>query len=396
MSGSTDLDDRPHGIRSGVLQAVQSRGAGHVVAWVVVAVLLVRATAVSSSWFISKIEAGNDPFLIGDWLINFEGGFVRRGIFGQVFETLHLGPLEATLVIQILVLFATFTLLICTLSLLWMADPVYPWLLVVLSPAFLLFPFLTFSGGFRKEILGLGSIALMAVAVRLNRRFALWLGYAAFIISMLVHESILVAIPTVMWLLLQARRQEVIGIGMLKLGLAFLAVPVLYTLSALIAGAGSSRKALAICSSLTDRGFSAHVCSGSIDFLSESFGEALARTVALAPASLSIPALGVLSLTPFIFVGFFPTYWRLIAIQLLALLPLFVVGMDYGRWVFIGVSALSLAALSVSQRLKPRGRPIIWVAFGLLMLFWSVPNEPTQFFLNPMRLAWWGLFQNGF
>lgn len=379
-----------------MLRVCRSRGAGHVVAWVVVAVLLVHATAVASRWFISKTEAGNDPFLIGDWLINFEGGIIRRGIFGQVFQSLRLGPADATLVIQILVLLATFTLLICTLSLLWGANPIYPWLLVSLSPAFLLFPFLTFSGGFRKEILGLASIALMAVAVRLNRQFALWLGYAAFIISVLVHESILVAVPTVIWLLLQARRQEVIGMGMLKVGLAILAPPIAYTLGVLIAGAGSSSKALAICSSLTDLGFSAHVCSGSIDFLSESLGEALARTVALAPASLAIPALGVLSLTPFIFVGFFPAYWRLIAIQLLALLPLFLVGMDYGRWVFIGVSALSLAALSVSQRLKPRGRPIIWMAFGMLMLFWSVPNEPSQFFFNPMRLAWWGLFQNGF
>jgi len=391
MTLSTRPKQPQHGVRREVLQAVRSRGVGHAVAWVVTAILMIRATVVASNWFLSKTQAGDDPFLIGDWLINFEGGFVRRGIYGQILQSLYLSPGETTLIVQFLVLVAAFTLLLCALALLWVTDPIYPWLLVFLSPAFLLFPFLTFSGGFRKEILGLAAVALMATGVRAGWRFALWFGQLAFMFSVFAHESILVTVPTVIWLLLEARRQEVIGATGLKLGLALLAAPILYTLSALIAGTGSAGKALAICSSLADRGFSPHVCSGSIDFLSESVGEALARIVSLAPASLAIPALGLLSLAPLAFVGFFPTHWRLISIQLLALLPLFIIGTDYGRWVFIGVVVLSLAALSVSQRLKPRGGKVVWIAFGLLMLLWSVPNEPTQFFLNPMRFAWWGL-----
>ena len=96
--------------------------------------------------FISKyaqeIFAGGQSWKTGDWLINYEGGFVRRGLIGQVlyyFSGLGISLLWLTFTIQVIIylIIAHFTLKIFFYN-----NRGISWLLFLFSPAFIfLFPF---------------------------------------------------------------------------------------------------------------------------------------------------------------------------------------------------------------------------------------------------------------
>ena len=363
----------------------------HIVIWSVSAAFLAWTSFRSVEWFLMKTSKGDDPFLIGDWLINFEGGFVRRGLVGQLIVATNLGVETTTALIQVLMISSSVLLLVACLWMLWLSKPILPWAIVILSPAFLLFPFLSFSGAYRKELLALSALSLMALGVRKSARSLVWIGLIIFALSSVTHEALILALPSVIWLVFLARSRLIITRREATSAVGLVALAAMWTGATVVAGSQAYDQSADICASVVDQGFSPHTCSGSIAFLADSPALAIERVQLLLPDAWPHPILLVLALVPLLLVGFVTLYWRLALVQVLAIVPLYAIGTDYGRWIYFAVGLLSICALAVSDRLSPVGGPIVWgiVAFG--MLFWSVPNESTQFFLNPLRLAWWQL-----
>ena len=63
-----------------------------------------------------EITAGGNPYLTGDWLINYEGGYNGRGLFGQVIlwisDTSNINLLWTMYAAQILLYFIYFPIVI--------------------------------------------------------------------------------------------------------------------------------------------------------------------------------------------------------------------------------------------------------------------------------------------
>lgn len=105
-------------------------------------------------YYALEVYSGNIPtFQMGDWLINYEGGVVRRGLIGDfilVFSDLGFPLSWLTFTIQIFIAFLVFYLVE---ELYFMRDREKSWLLFLFSPAFILFSFHSLNGSFRKEII---------------------------------------------------------------------------------------------------------------------------------------------------------------------------------------------------------------------------------------------------
>ena len=48
--------------------------------------------ALNYCFFLYRIISRSNPWIVGDWLTNYENGLVRRGLFGEIFLSLTEKP----------------------------------------------------------------------------------------------------------------------------------------------------------------------------------------------------------------------------------------------------------------------------------------------------------------
>lgn len=149
---------------------------------------------------IHLIDVGRN-WPLGDWLINYEGGFVRRGLSGESLLLLsHLLCVDP-------IVFAVAICLLCYVVLfvaLWnmISKPPLSWwkLYVLLSPATLTFPLLSTRAGFHKEVLLYAALAVLLWVYRGEQtkvaESALSAGLAVLcVILTLSHEPLVFYLP---------------------------------------------------------------------------------------------------------------------------------------------------------------------------------------------------------
>ncbi|MBI1351789.1 MAG: hypothetical protein GC156_11805 [Actinomycetales bacterium] len=366
---TADARNVPHPVAESGPQSVSRGRALPVIAIVVVvAELLLLATS-----YARVIGSGGEAWQTGDWLINYAGGIVRRGFVGWLIWLPNgsVPVLPLTYVIQIGLLAA-----FCSIGfvLFWRTSRTAPWFMVALSPAFLLFPFLSPEGGLRKELLALTAIGIMAMAVRFGWPvFAVIPAIALFLLSALAHEAMALTLPGVIALLLLGQRR----LGWSRRAVAaLLATASIGSLAALAWGIlhpADATQVAQICDSWVSGGLDQRLCRGSLDYLDTSALEAIRQTISMYPSYFALVPLMVLSLVPFYALGAPRRVWLLMAAISITLTPLFVVGVDYGRWVFIITSISSLYCLAdpFASDFRPRSVPV-WMAL-LFVGLWSIP-----------------------
>jgi hypothetical protein len=152
--------------------------------------------AACSVWQAAVQARAFDSWIIGDWLINYSGGFVRRGLIGALVMIVHRttgAPLEWIVFSIQTIAFLVFLGCVYQLSkgIRWS----YLMVAALLSPATLAFTVLDPThAGLRKEILlfaGLALIVLMLVRDWLED----WQLIAVLVGVTLSHEALLVAAP---------------------------------------------------------------------------------------------------------------------------------------------------------------------------------------------------------
>jgi hypothetical protein len=313
-----------------------------------------------------------DPWAIGDWLINYHAGFVRRGLTGEVAlgigHALHFSPLVVVSLMQFAcyaaVFYSVHRLLINTRLSFWAAT-------LVLSPATLGFPILEQQGGFRKEIILIGGLGiLILLTLRRPARNTLLVVYTSLLIVVCVlsHESLILFGAYIVAAL-------AIGLGDIPRALKLSIVPAVLAVVALILVShhpGNAQMARDICSSL---GYPATIpppapCSGSIDYLG--------RNLTYAREQLFIyyrtfhyqyiyPVLAALALLPVALA--YRSLWRQPAVRrslniiaaaalfsFAASSPLFYYALDWGRWIYIHVFCIMLLLLLV-EHLRQKNAP---------------------------------------
>lgn len=374
-------------------EAQASRVRRRVPTWIPPLVIGVALLVVYINWSINwwRIAyAGFDGWGIGDWLLSYDGGFVRRGLFGSL--VLGATPAEwsvvsTTALVQITLMGTLFTLLF----LLYLrTNRSLTWAMVLLSPAALLyFPIAIANqqAGPRKELIILVALALTALGFR--RRSEPWwtlAGFLVFTLAVWSHEASALLTPAFMYLIYAgtgtqltrdvAWRWVAMGAFGVMGGLAVI-MGIVYS--------GSPSIQQGICDAWAARGIATDCQSYALGSLTLTTDGAVEwfRTQ-LFPRYWGYLPIVALAALPLYAVKFLPRHWGVALVILAFMAPLFYVAWDYGRWIYLATMALSILALALASSNDapvPMRVPVIGIlAYCLLWGFPGYSNEPPVMF----------------
>jgi len=336
-----------------------------------------------------------DQWEIGDWLINYQGGFIRRGLLGEIFIKVSqiLGINIVMLVLGSQVFFyLIFLAYTCRLAMKSTFSPLNAAL--IFSPAFILFPVLDPQGGFRKEILLFALLATLCFYLSTNdkkiaRGLPIFIGLASTII-VLSHEILAIYLPYILCAFIIYDK----GLGDVSRKILLSLLPAIaITILLLGFSKGDQQVVNTICNSLKPNIPADCFHSGAIYWMGQGMTVAyqyvlerikvntLLTYVLL--AFLAFLPLGILQFTRQ-FSRFFENkgmrFWLTICIasSLIGSLPLFWIGIDYGRFIYIHVTCLSLLALMIIKESSDNpqhlnfGQSITWVLCLLFITGWRL------------------------
>lgn len=326
---------------------------------------------------------------IGEWLINYRAGFVRRGLPGElvlrVGHGLHLSPIYVVLFLQLFLVAAVFysvwRLLTHTNWNLWVIA-------FLVSPATLAFHVLDPPVGFRKEeILFAGLGALLVLLLR-KPRYDAWLilSLSLFgVICALSHEALVLFTPYLVAAL-------AIGLQSIPRAIKIGILPIVLTV---VAGAmvarhpGSQQMAQRICSSLgySEPNSLPGICNGAIAYIGRDQAFYRNEVIAYSQKYNYYSLYAVVTLLAGIpIVMACRKLWNhaclhrdlfilaaMALVSIAASTPLFLYGGDWGRWIYIHVFCIFLLLLFIDYRrqLNPA----------------TAEPPPTPPASRPMRLA---------
>lgn len=301
---------------------------------------------------------------ISDWLINYQGGIVRRGFTGELlFNLARLTGINQIIYIisfQIF-LYGIFLYNACRLAM-YSSFSVFN-IVLFLSPAFILFPILDPLGSFRKEILLFALLSCLCTSqlfkTKLSKYINLLLSIGSIFIA-LSHEMLIVFLP---YLIIAALLHEK-SLGRKTKGVIFAIAPsIVIGLLLTIFASGNEQTVIDICNSLAKNAPSdcaypnSHL--GAISFLSKdfSFAHEFVRNSISGNTLIIYILLTILSFTPIFSImvfeksNIFPNkevqFWLkifiIIPISFSILLLWFVA--DYGRIIYINIVCITLIIL---------------------------------------------------
>jgi hypothetical protein len=331
--------------------------------------------------YVISISHQADAYQIGDWLINYQGGFVRRGLMGQIiFEIASTAAQAIWLIVLIQIGFVLSTAYLI-LRLYLHTSKTITWWIFLFSPAFfLLFPLYNVGGGFRKEIVVF--FALSALAWGLNskvpKRFWVMISTLTYAIAAFSHESAALCLPFFIYLVFQAYQAQAISKNtfvILALAYGFIAF---IALGAASYFQGSLQTSERICQSWLEKGFDNAICQGSIHWLSSSLTNSLtfiSQEVQSRSYISTYTFLALLSLLPIVFIRWYKksAHIALFCAGALGILPLFIAGIDWGRWIYLFITLLFICIFFDANRYSFTVPKLSMRWVGAYLLLWSVP-----------------------
>lgn len=330
--------------------------------------------------------SGFDAWGVGDWLLSYDGGFVRRGLFGSL--VLGLTPDDTSIVssvaaAQIVMMGLLFSLLY------WLflrTSRSMTWAMVLLSPATLMFftiEFANHQAGPRKELLV--TIALALVALGFGRSSWHWWslgGLLVFALATWSHEASALALPAFVYLVFlgsggrltsNVAWQRLLIVGYTVIATSTVVLALMYP--------GNAEIQQGICDAWANRGVIAECQGQALGALTLTTEGALqVFATQLFPRYWGYLPVVALAVLPLYAVRFLPRHWRVTLVILVFLVPLFYIAWDYGRWIYLAAMTLSILALALASRPdapEPMRVPLIGIlAFCLLWGFPGYSNEP--------------------
>lgn len=324
-------------------------------------------------------RAGGAVYQTADWLINYADGFVRRGLFGEIF--LAVAPtggagLWALFAIQAALYAAIFAFAVWVL---WRANFSWSMIALVCSPAALGFFGWDPGAAFRKESLTYVSLALLVWALvaatrKTTSAILAALSLLVFVLAVFSWETSALFLPVYLYLLVRRVDHERLSLVARRvLAGAFLAVGG----AGLGLGAlfhGSVDTARAICDVVRGHGFSrADLCTGAIDAIGWTSEFTLRSVAESFPLYAGYLPLAILAILPVITTSWFRRNWGWALFIALAFVPLFVIVTDYGRWLNMIVMAL-LFCIAASPAHDTASRAWTWLSVVLFVTLWGLPH----------------------
>ena len=340
-----------------------------VVAWTVLGLALWRAVA---DYLARDIAVGGFTYRVGDWLISYAGGFVRRGLFGELLFTLS--PPGATLWLLFGVQLACYGLVVgYAAGFLHRTRYAWPAVALVCGPAALPFLGWDVEGGWRKEILCFAAIALLGWARRClttRARAALTgLAVAVFGLAIFSWEASGFAIPVLLFLLRSPDGRPDLRRWP---SLAILGLGVVGTAASLLAR-GDAEVVRAVCRVVVADGLNRELCFGAIGMIDQPLAAALAAVAVRFPLYWWFLALLPLALLPVLTSPWLRRHWRWLVATAAIVAPLYVIAEDYGRWAHLLVMAPALAIMAGDLRDVASRLWNGWITVAYVTL-WGLPH----------------------
>ena len=336
-----------------------------------------------------------EPWVSGDWLINYAGGFVRRGLPGQLILTIS-QYFAWPPIIALVIFKAIFYLLFgIGLFLIGKTKGVFALeFLMLLSPWALMFPLLDPVGGGRKEIC---YFALLVLSLSLGNSSLLriWrltsIGHVVLLSLILVtmlsmHEGLVFFLHFFCarnFILNGFRRHNL----QLRTYLPYF-IALIFDVCIFAFFKGNQIISAQICSRLIQEGFDESICGGAIRALqSFDFSVHAGYFWNYLPAAF-------LSFTGLVFYAYltFADYhlWnilRVLGLLILPTAPLYFLGADWGRWIHITALSCFLVMWSVREkvhvdrlRFKSRTEKIFFaILAGIYVFSWRIIHFPGYF-----------------
>jgi hypothetical protein len=341
------------------------------------------------------------PWLIGDWLTNYQGGFVRRGLVGDLLlRVSSLTGIEIGILVVVLqlLLYLVFLKQAYSLSANSSFTPLNA--MLICSPAFILFPILDQYGGFRKELLLFVLLSVLCnrladSRVKIPKYLPAWIGWVCVVI-VLSHEMLIVYFPYLICAFVIHDRK--LGAGAKRTALFMIPAAMIVVL-VVVFGRGDKQVVIDICNSLKTSAppdcLFPDIVVGAISFLDKDMIYAHSHVLEKTPPStlLVYAVSAILSFTPLVLKLRSKQFteslsrnsarvWFAVCIcsALAASLPLLWIVADYGRLIYIHVTCLSLLTLMATQ--ERNGVPLhfrfnllhigVWVLAVLFIVGWRL------------------------
>lgn len=353
--------------------------------WLIAALIIFVSINLFNSALTQLHLSTTDTWRIGDWLINYQGGFVRRGLLGEIlFHISNLTTINNVVLTVALQLILYLVFFISVFQLLKSSSFSVVNFMLVFSPAFLVFTIYNPLGSFRKEIIWFAFFSALCNILLSNKKsipigFFVGIGVSASIL-VLSHEMLVAFLPYLVCATIVHDRD--VTSNTRKLILALIPAGVIAGIL-LIFGKGSPQVVVEICDSLKGIAPSECLTEGAISSLAQSTQSAHAMVLSRIDSSviaiyLITTLLGLLPLLLFFlsskFANFFSRkvirIWFLFFIvsSLLCSLPLFWVAVDYGRFIYIHIVSLSLLTFMINHEKSINEKPItLKLVFPLLV-----------------------------
>lgn len=305
--------------------------------------VLGAAVGKALSKYSEEIPFGGSPWSAGEWLVSYADGFVRRGLFGELF--LRVAPGGQAGLWLLYGIQMSLLLVVVAYGVSALHRSAYSWATIALVCGPVGIPFVGWGdSSFHKEFLPFVVLALLAWARRPGRRrgtvvVLVVAALALFVLAVFSWEASALLLPGMLYLLV-ARGAPHASLDVFRRSVAAVFVVVGGTgavISTLIHG--DAQTAHAVCEAARARGFVGPELCGAVG-VSGGGIEAIGWTSFKTSMDLSTAFPAYFGFLPLIALGFLPVVlsrwfrrnWIWGALAFLAVAPLYVVVTDYGRW----------------------------------------------------------------
>lgn len=351
--------------------------------WQLAVIFLFLALSLTLNFVLARAE---NSWAHADWLINYESGFVRRGLGGQLLIQLASATkVSLSTLVAIVQSIGSLVLVAIFLKLIWKVQSEPAKALLFFSPMLLFFQISDFGAAGRKDWLFIFVFYLL-ISAYANKTILFSITLASFLITLIHEANALFFLAGLTYLFISGKIQRLYFIG--------LSIPNLLALTYFLVSAPPRQVGARMCQSLLDYGYSIEVCEGAIYFLDNSAKEGIAFTVSTLanPESVLeiILLISLLCLSTHMLSRFLGSQLTLkdFVWVITPILPLFISSVDWGRWISVVFWMFTIILLfdhidhrrkhptdNSNQKLQTRYIPF----FATIALLYPMSVVPGQF-----------------
>ena len=332
----------------------------------------------------------HNSWKMGDWLINYQGGMVRRGLLGEMlYQLSYLTHINPGLYVVMFQVFFYGIFLFFGYALLRQQRTLLPYAFLIFSPFIFTFQINDLQGGFRKEIIYLALLSFVVWSARnLNPKSFEKIFYVILLlypIVILTHEMLAIYLPFI----LVAYVSSITLTKKKFILILILLLPSIISFLAAIHYSGTPTQVAAIFSSIAQENYP--LTGGAISWLDKDSSFGIAHVKEMIKDHNYVYYIFLLPLAA---LAYIPIYEKLksitenklslvlILISVIGSVGLFIVAIDWGRFIYIPmVSLFLLSFISNQDNEKYTGHAdnksvtvFVAMSFIIYTLFWHIPH----------------------